>query len=555
VWGRELLERFRTMSHHWADRQSPDGQLGGGWNDDTDFPGVFISLPLLGDTRTRDMFARVFDGIERTGYLQHGIARGPIDALHATDFLSWRAHLMLFDYGEPRHLERALSLTRALQQWTHVDAWGHRRFVANHYSEDGPGVQPRTEVGDSGLVEPTGAERADSAVNRNWLRDPLFCAWYSRNPTVLQFIREVAEGDLARVQAGGTIGTYDAYPFYSYFTLFGDPKYFEGPVDRFLRDRWNLPIWRRYAQRLPNGNRLDADLIRGAAAKHASDEQLTAAFVASRDPSYLARALREACERLEGGWQFRGGEAGGANDHFYVTGQAALSQLYLGGSLTWLRPASILPPIAVSWEGIDADVAALVVECDSQRLRVAAFNFVDRPRTVRMRVWELVPGAYQVREGPDVDGDHQFDGPATSHEHRIVRGTAVELRLPPRQQRLIELHQLKAQPRPAGLADLAVGDGDVYYDKATDRLKVVVHNIGAAAAEPFTVRFEDAAGRLLADRPMSRIDAPLDLVPKTATAWLPQPTLHPTTHIVVRVDHHGQVPEITEENNLAVWTP
>src|SRR5262249_9716079 len=69
VWGRELLERYRLMAHHWADRQGPDGQIGGGWNDDTDFPGVFLCLPLLGDDKTQRMFVRIFDGMEQTGYL------------------------------------------------------------------------------------------------------------------------------------------------------------------------------------------------------------------------------------------------------------------------------------------------------------------------------------------------------------------------------------------------------------------------------------------------------------------------------------------------------
>ena len=95
--------------------------------------------------------------------------------------------------------------------------------------------------------------------------------------------------------------------------------------------------------------------------------------------------MRDACEELEGGWQFRGGEAGGANDHFYVPGQAALSQMYLGSALTWLRPASILPPLAVSWQGLDADVAAVVLEATPQALRVAAYNFDEKPRKVRMR--------------------------------------------------------------------------------------------------------------------------------------------------------------------------
>src|SRR5690606_31950410 len=140
VWGRELLERYRRMAHHWADRQGADGQVGGGGNADSDFPGVFACLPLLGDTGAQRTFVRIFDGLERTGYLHHSVSRGPTDALHATDFLSWRAHLMLFDYGQPRHVERALHLTRELQRrWTTRDDRGHRRFVSTYFSENGPG--------------------------------------------------------------------------------------------------------------------------------------------------------------------------------------------------------------------------------------------------------------------------------------------------------------------------------------------------------------------------------------------------------------------------------
>ena len=84
------------------------------------------------------------------------------------------------------------------------------------------------------------------------------------------------------------------------------------------------------------------------------------------DPETLANL--GACERLAGGWQFRGGAAGGANDHFSLPGLAVLSQMYLGGALSWLRPASVLPPIACSWEGLDDHVAAIVLEAGPKRL-------------------------------------------------------------------------------------------------------------------------------------------------------------------------------------------
>jgi hypothetical protein len=80
-----------------------------------------------------------------------------------------------------------------------------------------------------------------------------------------------------------------------------------------------------------------------------------------------------------------------------------------------------------------------------------------------------------------------------------------------------------------------------------------VHNLGAAAAENVTVRFQDPEGRLLQERVIPRLEAPLDLQPTTATVWLSQPTLHPAARIVVRIDAAGKLEEITRENNVGAW--
>ncbi|MFN4258938.1 MAG: LamG-like jellyroll fold domain-containing protein [Gemmataceae bacterium] len=505
VWGRELLERYRAMSHLWADWQGPDGQLGGGWNDDPTFPGVYICLPLLGDTRTQTMFERIFDGVEETGYLRNGVCRGPIDTGHARDLVAWRGHLMLFDYGQPRHVERALAMTRELHRWTRLDENGHRRAVTNHYSEDGPQRRPRSKVNDDGLIEQINTE-GDFSITP-LLMDSIFCAWYSRNPTVLKFVAEVAEGELARQADPKRTG---GYPFVSFAQLFNDPKYAKEPLEPYLPS--------------------------------------------AAEKAKVVQGIRAACETLEGGWQFRGGEARGANDHFSVPGQTELSRMYLGFGMTWLRTAiTMVPPIAVSWEGLEDQVAALVLEASSTKLRVAVYNFDAQPRAVRMRVWRLADGKYQLRTGHDSDGDDQIDGPAATDEINLHRASPIALQLPSRRVFIVELDQLEARSRPEQLADLAVGTGDVFYDLATDRLKVVVHNIGAAPAKNITVRFETPDGKLLGRHVIEQLDAPLDLRPQTAVAWLSQPTLHPVDRIIVHVDPDDQIEEITKENNRMVW--
>lgn len=539
IWGRELLERQRTMAHHWADWQGPDGQVGGGWNDDPCFPGVFIALPLLGDTKTQQMFGRIFDGVEKTGFLHNSVSRSPIDARHATDLIAWRAHMILFDYGEPRHVERALALARELHRWSALDERGHRHFLSSYFSEDGPSFQPNTIVRSGGTTGPSGAGQ-DSHGSREFLRDPLFAAWYSGNPALKAFVREWAEGDYRRItkEEGSTLGE----ALISYTTVLDDPKYIQEPLDRLARGRATREMWHRLIRR------------HTPAAQHPADPKLIGRNVVynTHDPAPLVAEMQAACDRLEKGWQFRGGEAHGANDHFSVPGQEAMSQMYLGVAMSWLRPVAVaIPPLAVSWENIDDQVAAFVLDASPGRLRVAIYNFQEQPRPVAMRVWELAPGEYRLRQGIDTDGDFASDRQHSERVALLRRAAKLPLMLPPRQVQIVELDLARPLPQPALLPDLAVGVRDVSYDKATDRLKVVIHNLGAAAAAPVAVVFEDPQGRMLFRYQMPRLEAPLDLVPKTHTAWMPQPLLQPVERIVVRIDPAGALEEITRENNQA----
>lgn len=561
VWGRELLGRYRWMAHHWVERQGPDGQIGGGWNDDPTLPGSFLALPLLGDEKTQAMFARIFDGLYETEILEEGIPRGHTDALHASDFTTWQAHMMIFDYGEPRWLLRALEMTRALKRWTDVDERGHRDFLTTYFSEDGPTWRPATRINSAGLISPAMESWGGFGTTRAFLRDPVFYGWYANHPETLDFLRGFADEAYDRLHdrepAWRDPIVFERALLLSFAVLFDeDERFLTDPMGAHTRDSSTFrPMWRRYAQRLPDGDAHDEGFLERAARDGASESDLVTGYLASGDVDHLVRAMRRACERFEGGWQFRGGPAAGATDRVRLPGLTALSQLYLGAPLNASRAANALPPLAVSWTNLDDRVAARVIESSPTRLRVAIYSFDERPRRVGMRLWELEAGRYERRSGLDHEQDDTIDESLERDEGEVdvQRASRMELTLPAEQVKIVELEQLEAMPRPTRLPDLAVSDAQVAYDVATDRLKLVVHNLGAAPAKDVLVRFEDPAGNVLGERRIERLDPPHDLKPRPHTVWLGQPTMHRVDRIIARVDPDRRIEQITRENNTAVW--
>ncbi len=107
---RYYLTRFRDVVHWWADRQNPDGQVGGGWNDDVLFA-ARLPGPMLycRDAKARRMFHRIFEGLETTQMFRDGYCNiTPIDQMHVKDLVRNRYEGLLFDPGDPRRMKIAM---------------------------------------------------------------------------------------------------------------------------------------------------------------------------------------------------------------------------------------------------------------------------------------------------------------------------------------------------------------------------------------------------------------------------------------------------------------
>ena len=101
------FQSFRErIIHWWRDHQRSDGQVGGGWNDDTLIFGWRYSygdMPLDGNREALALYNKSFDGFEKTNYFRDGYCRvWPIDQLHNGDFVRNRCKSLMYNLGDPR---------------------------------------------------------------------------------------------------------------------------------------------------------------------------------------------------------------------------------------------------------------------------------------------------------------------------------------------------------------------------------------------------------------------------------------------------------------------
>ena len=108
------MRDYNTFRHNiadwWVERQNPDGQLGGGWNDDTLFMSAHMpDLPLDGSKNARAIIDTVHTKIEKTGLFEDGYCRiYPIDRMHTGDFISERYNTVINNPGQAYAAEREM---------------------------------------------------------------------------------------------------------------------------------------------------------------------------------------------------------------------------------------------------------------------------------------------------------------------------------------------------------------------------------------------------------------------------------------------------------------
>jgi hypothetical protein len=521
-------------------RMTPQGELGGMMQDDTDNFQWWVAPALMNDAfapAARDVLARAADLVKQRN-LREGINVRTTDALHAyEEGLNQLALMPLLFYGDPQAIEDLMIASRSVRKWMVQTPEGHLKWSVETFGYDTaqkPGSEPVAKPDVNAVL---------------MLHAPLMVAWYNGNAQASEMLSRFAAGYGygQMIVPGGYGGGADIN--FALYWLTGDSQWLALPADS---DAKALD----WARREPDFAAWSAEARQRTWWKALAEKRMWELGAVSWAASRSKEALEKSLEDALFGHPWSGG--GGAEKFHYIWTAAEqytdriflpvqpVAQPMLGG---YSVRNKMWPAYAVSYEGFGDELAALVMEQRRDALNVALINMGDAARTGTLRVWALDPGVYQFTLSRDDNDDQKPDATVSDQQVALQRMEGVTVTLPPRRVMLAQFRQVKPLPPLHSRADLGLAARDVR--QVDQQLEVTVHNLGAAAAGPFVVRALDGQGRALAEQRVESLDAPLDLHPRTTQVRLPGAARAAR----VAVQMLGEQPEITLRNNEVTLTP
>lgn len=551
-WAVLVRENWIEQAHiarWWLDtRLTPNGELGGGPQDDTDMFQVWQCLPMIESeplgTRLKDAAAKLAD-IMLEHHLEEGINRRSMDALHAyEEGVNQLALNAWWNYGDPVHFERAMASARSAMKLMVETDDGRVHFGSDHL-----GIE-EARNGFKNIGASPGA--FGWAPARLFLHVMYVVADYNRNPalldrytkwgqTWLDYQKPNAFVEKVDIKSGKPIKVINlptsanvspVEDLLALHQLTGDAKWhasykmgvdgngFTGAVAQYGRCTHALVPW--------------DEIYRSRLRKQFSDPSSGyAGFFVNKDRDLLDKSLADSLSWFRR-YRHMNTVAEQKTDRVLTYKATVPMSCYLGDAPNRNRWLNLT---AVSYEQVRGeDFAALVWDAGPKSLRVALYNFRDKPLTGRMRVWRLEHGRYRVRSGPDHDDDGTFDEAAADQQLELQCYSAIPLKLPPEQVTVLTIEQLERLGDIRSRADLALS----HLDAKT----VKVHNIGAGAAGNVRVVLRRGE-KEIESRLIEKLTAPLDLYPRAVKVELN--AMQPGD--VVVVDPNNAIAEIAEHNN------
>ena len=622
-WGKELIDndpatpRWAALLHEmyvrqltvlkwWFEtRQREDGQLGGGWGDDVEILRSWGPFAMISNAEPA-----ITDGIEKLcqGVWDHvlvdGFDAGYGDVEHSAEPSADTIPTMLaIKYGNPIWFERNLASCRRIRDfYTGIDEKGYVRFKSAFFGGDRAGTNIR--------------EGGDNYYSSRPMKHFLWAAWYG-NIAARDFYVDWVEGwlDATMTQKhnkiAGIIPANIWYPsgdiappngapwndpYYNYMGCCNLSNYWMQDTflsayklssnNKFLQPFLTFMAWQQ--SEMPKGSKkfpdLDEDPL-GWAIRQAKgglnsntlaqyrwltqDNTYDKLIIDRLEPAQqlqltgdyesFLKKIENALLRLRVNFNLQTREVI-QTDRAGLAGSSLSFGAYTGAVREWKDAG--MPTMAVTWDVPHADFSALVVGAIPKELRVWLYNHRSEHMKAGMRLWQLLPGEYQVRHGPiqrNTSKKLPKSKPTIERFTLHERAGRYELDIPSRREIVIDFQLVNALKRQESLPDPAICADDITIVDTNEKhatLKLTVHNMGSAPVRELPVVIisgMQGKKRVLARTVIDLLPESRYLQPSKVSITMNKITLLPGLKVIIDPDQ--RIEEICESNNEASILP
>jgi len=568
-----LGEMKRFVDWYIDHRQSAFGDFGGGISDDVDLLNSWPGTALMGSDpdKVRRSDRALIEAAFKNGMFTNGLPTIQADYLHSfEEGINCLSQNMILDYGNPVLFERAMRTARGVMGLTGINPAGNRLFKTAYFN----GLKMSTE----------GVWGWSRGYSNLVLQPGVLLVEFNGNPTFRKIVTELADGQLAHrkkdekgqyqlpiaieystdkeVFAGHT---WFPWPlFWAAYKWTGQTRYLDPIYDQGvsgitdvnanmldlldLRGKWGAKLVAG-AEKLADPAVAEAYLEKSRGAEYRNAATTVLAWQMTGDRSYLERlyALQLAETDLT---KFINTEGSLWIDRVGVF-HADLQRARLGGVA--LVRNGFFPGHTVSWRfrapASDQSVAILMPDATATSFKVIAYNLETLPVHAALTGWNVDPGVWEISQGIATDGGDNANAAIETHEEPFERSRSVDLTFAPRATTILTF-RLKTPGTPYWQRpDLGISREDITVVPGDHALRVIVHSLGSVPSPATRIGFRDAQGRLVATSNLGPIDAPVDLIPRTAEVGITLPVGMTPDGGSVEIDPDNALEEITKLNN------
>jgi hypothetical protein len=570
----EDLKSYKKFIEWYIDhRQVKNDGFGGGLSDDSDLGNMWPGLALMGciPDKVKDSDCKLMESIYANGMNTGGLNTIQTDGLHSyEEGTNVLAQVNLLDFGNPKQVERMMQTVHALKEKIlGVNKAGHTHFRSFYY-----GANAVAEEGVWAWTLP------HEYLN---LQPAIYLGDFYGNAMAKKIVTDVADGLLAHAHKDSTGKTIvDVEINYSTdesrSSTLGSKSMLTDAYNRMtnvaaqfsagqlLWASWRWTGEQKYLQPLLDmgypvlasipSNALDIANLRDTWGKQ---------IAATTTPDSKVDVLRHFAWQVTGNKKYLENyyanqiEADADREYINTEGSLWTDRLYIAereiqrsrlGGVADSRNG-VNPGHVVSWNfnapASGESVAILVRSATPSAITIEVFNLEKTAVTAAMTGWDVLPGKWKIIQGIDINDDGKPETNITQRNLPFECSASISFTFAPRKSTIITMRLIENGIPYTQRADLAIGKEDVSIDGR--KIRVIVHNLGAAANSPTTCALVDAKGTVITEVNVPAIQPPADLLPKTMEITLDIPKGIDVTKASIRIDPKNKLSESTKLNN------